>query len=811
MRKVLFFFISLLVVNMPVYAQLSEDGRASVPCFENYYQKGMDSYRSGHLSDAVSFFNLAKQCKDCPDSSFVEECDLNLARLEELIKIKSKISFAESSFHDGNREKAAEFYFESGRQWLFIVGYCMCAYHYLDDSLKVKRIEKNCIYIESWIDSAHFCLKRAEELDKSIWSKNGFSDRLDFYISTANDCYEKFKYCLRYFFIRYSGSNDLYKDIHLREPRIYLSMAYAIIGVEYNLPDSLKNKIYKFKNFLRIDRDNVNLYIPKSENENSNTFVFIIDCFNYTGFDEQILSDASLFSSYCDRIGVIEDNFNHTFSATLDDLEEGIVSIRQTSEAYDGDLNIIFYYSGDAYTDKNSMEPYLIPVDGDSSRVETCFGLNRLVRELGSINAKSVLCFFETGFNSDKNIDTKPSTLIPKIDTPQGNVVLFTAASGSGKAYIHEDENHGLLTFYLAKRLQVQTNSLSLGELFDYVYANVKKYSFRNVYRIYNTEFQSPTVIASPSMEHKWRNIMVIGDRLEEKHALTNIDSKPELSKNGERKNSDDLSTSDSDIDRTIPQTAVTNAHTHVMIIANQNYSTEKPILTAINDGKLMKEYCVRTLGIPESQVTLLMNRTNAQMYGDVEDFAKTIRIHNDDNFLFFYFGHGMHNQDANTKDAYLIPVDGSSQRLERTGISRNWMMEQFSKSKPSQMVVYLESCFSGATSDNGMLSYSENSSGVRIKDVVDNSFQGNIVLVTASSQSETANALDRHNVFTYSFLKELQNSKGKLDWGSMFDKVKTETTKKAWDSLRRDQTPSITPSSTIGNNWRNWKLIPGD
>lgn len=265
---------------------------------------------------------------------------------------------------------------------------------------------------------------------------------------------------------------------------------------------------------------------------------------------------------------------------------------------------------------------------------------------------------------------------------------------------------------------------------------------------------------------------------------------------------------SDDDIETNIPIVGISNSDVHVMIIANQKYKKEKEVATALNDGRLMKEYCIRTLGIPASQVKLLENQTMSEMESDVEDFAKTIHYNKGDRFLFFYFGHGMHSQDANSSDAYLLPIDGNSERLGRSGVGRNWMMKKFEDEKPSQMVVYLESCFSGATSDNGMLDYSKHSSGVRIKDVIDDSFKGNIILLTASSQSQTANALEKHNVFTYVFLRELQHSKGKITMGALFDKVAQETGRKAWNSLEREQQPSVTPSSTIGNGWREWKLI---
>lgn len=270
-----------------------------------------------------------------------------------------------------------------------------------------------------------------------------------------------------------------------------------------------------------------------------------------------------------------------------------------------------------------------------------------------------------------------------------------------------------------------------------------------------------------------------------------------------------------SDVDIDIPKTTEKNSSLRVMIIANQNYIDEQQVSTALNDGQMMKAYCVKTLGVPESNISFLENRTKAQMEGDIESFAKTIKYNNKDKFLFFYFGHGMRATDV--EDAYLLPVDGSSQNLKRTGISRQRMMQQFSKEKPVQMVVYLESCFSGAASGSSnnsenkdeMLAYAENSSGVRLSDDVPTDFTGNIILITASSEAQTANAYNsqRHNVFTYEFLKALKSNKGNVDWGTMFSTVQKNTERTAWNKIRREQTPSITVSTTLGDNWKSWSV----
>lgn len=730
----------------------------------------------------------------------------------------------------GNNSQAADLYINIGEKWISI-GYGLLGINNafsLEAVNELKNYYGDYIYLkDSWLDSVDFYLKKAEGCDKNIWKKEGCSSLKDYYYHRvenfsgfSNDWYlrttvRKLNSC--YLDIE---PKDLRQrlDLYCQELRTRLDVAWTIAKEQLSYGDSLISDLYFLRNHFAKDTNNLSVYIKRhydigdlGNNDNYNTFVYVIN--NFAGKDNFIsrcISDGILFSNICEfGLGISDEHvlFQET---NLSGFVDCIESIKQASVAYDGNLNVVVYYSGPAFTNPVDKEPYFIPSDGNFEKPETCYSLNRFIKELGTVNAKSVLCFLETGFENRNDTEKTSIVIEPTISRPQGNLVLFTATSDSREAFKHIENNYGLFTYYLAEKINSTSYGLTLGELYDYAYSSVKKYTFNNtLHDMYGAVIQTPTVLSSTLMESKWRKIWVFGDENREAVAEINGSKKTNQSDNNHNMVNDDDSTPDSDIDTGIPQISFSNIHTHVMIIANQDYSSEKNIPTALNDGRLMKEYCISALGIPANQVTLMENRTSVQMSGDVEDFAKTIKIHNNDRFLFFYFGHGMHSQDMSVEDAYLLPVDGSSQRLQKTGISRNWIMEQFGKAKPSQMVVYLESCFSGATFDNDMLSYSENSSGVRIKDVVDNTFEGNIILLTASSLSETANALYRHNVFTYAFLKELQKSADNLTWGVLFDKVREETTKKAWDSLKRDQTPSITPSSTIGNGWRGWKLVP--
>ncbi len=264
-----------------------------------------------------------------------------------------------------------------------------------------------------------------------------------------------------------------------------------------------------------------------------------------------------------------------------------------------------------------------------------------------------------------------------------------------------------------------------------------------------------------------------------------------------------------SDVDLKVPVTNTRNDNTFVLIVANQDYQHENKINTALNDARVMKEYCEKTLGISEKHIYMYENQSWKNMNNSIENFAKTMQLNQGAKFLVFYFGHGMASPDPNVEDAYMLPIDGSSQQLVRDGISRNNMIESFAKQNPTQLVIYMESCFSGSTNTGEMLAYSRNSSGVRLTPKA-TPFRGNIILLSASSNAETANAYPEqgHNVFTYEFLKELQRTKGEGTLGEIFANVQLNTARTANNELGgKQQTPTFQTSTTMGDAWKSWTL----
>ena len=209
----------------------------------------------------------------------------------------------------------------------------------------------------------------------------------------------------------------------------------------------------------------------------------------------------------------------------------------------------------------------------------------------------------------------------------------------------------------------------------------------------------------------------------------------------------------DNAVDKNIPQTKQDNELTFALVIGNENYEHEQSVPFAGNDAKIFAEYCKKTLGLPNNNVTLLQDAGLNRMRHDVLALVNTLKAYDGEaKAIIFYAGHGV--PDEGNRTPYLLPTDGFATE-SKSGYSLTEFYDELS-SAPSQMtMVFLDACFSGSKRDGKMLAEAR---GVAIKPrntIPD----GNMLVFSASQGNETAYS-DRkhgHGMFTYWLLKHLQ------------------------------------------------------
>ena len=258
-----------------------------------------------------------------------------------------------------------------------------------------------------------------------------------------------------------------------------------------------------------------------------------------------------------------------------------------------------------------------------------------------------------------------------------------------------------------------------------------------------------------------------------------------------------------SDVDMNIPVNNSSNENTFAVIIANENYNRVVAVPMAENDGRMFAEYCEKVLGLPKSNIRDYYNATALVMNDALLDIKRIAETHEGLKVIFYYSGHGV--PDEETKDAFLLPVDANGQSTFGC-IPLNKLYKDLSALNARLVTVFLDCCFSGSVRGEGMLASAR---GVAMK-TKSEELNGNMVVFSAATGTQTAMPYIEqcHGLFTYFLLKKLQETKGKVTLGELGQYLTTMVPQKAQLVNRKPQTPTIAPSLTMRDRWRNMKLI---
>ena len=260
--------------------------------------------------------------------------------------------------------------------------------------------------------------------------------------------------------------------------------------------------------------------------------------------------------------------------------------------------------------------------------------------------------------------------------------------------------------------------------------------------------------------------------------------------------------TIESEVDVNIPVSTKKAENTYALIIANENYEFVDNVDYALHDGEIFKEYCIKTLGIPERQVLYAKNATSGMMNGEVEKLVKLANIDEGANIIVYYCGHSI--PDENTNEAYLIPVDGKGANIV-TCYSLNKLYTTLSATKAANITYFLDACFTGANREGSMLVAARGVAREAKKEVL----SGNTVVFAAASQDETAMAYTEktHGMFTYFLLKKLQDTKGDVTYGELAEYIKKNVQKESLLVNDKAQSPNIATSVAVTESWSNMTL----
>ena len=285
----------------------------------------------------------------------------------------------------------------------------------------------------------------------------------------------------------------------------YLSYDVPTLNVDFDGKTSVAQNTSPKKT---ID-NTIDKNIPQTASMQTNTFVIAIGNENYSLVPKVAFAnnDMNIFAQYCQKtLGIPMQNIRKYKDATFGSMLSALNDIKEIADAYNGDMNVIFYYAGHGIPNEKDQTAYLLPTDADGKSTEVCFPLARLYKELGELNAKSVIVFMDACFSGAQRgngmlASARGVAIKAKEQKPMGKLVVLTAASGEETAYPFKEKGHGLFTYFLLKKLNETKGECSLGELSEYITTNVKRQSI-----VINRKPQTPAIIFSDSVKDEWMN-----------------------------------------------------------------------------------------------------------------------------------------------------------------------------------------------------------------------------------------------------------------------------------------------------------------
>ena len=302
----------------------------------------------------------------------------------------------------------------------------------------------------------------------------------------------------------YDTKGELYSIIGDKEKALEVWNFIIAKNIEFQKGDT------PFVQYIRnIQSADVDMNIPFVSIENELTFVLVIANENYRREAKvpYAINDGKSFTAYCKQtLGIPENSIHFVADATLNDMKYHLNWLKQVIDIYGETSKVIVYYAGHGIPDEKNKSAYLLPIDGYGTDVDTGYSIKELYSTLGSLPAHSITIFLDACFSGAKREEgmltvARGVAIKVKAAEPSGNLVVFSAAQGDETAYPYKEQQHGLFTYYLLKKLQETKGNVTLGELSDYVKDNVQKKSI-----VVNGKSQTPMVNVSSVLGDKWKS-----------------------------------------------------------------------------------------------------------------------------------------------------------------------------------------------------------------------------------------------------------------------------------------------------------------
>jgi len=260
--------------------------------------------------------------------------------------------------------------------------------------------------------------------------------------------------------------------------------------------------------FSDLERD-----IPVNKETYPNRFALIIGNEDYTNFqkglnrESDVLyagNDARTFRDYArSLLGVPKENCRLVTNATSARMNLEIELMSELIMREGQDCELFFYYAGHGLPEEGSNIPYLIPVDVNMNNIGSGIKTSDLYAKFAGSGAKRITIILDACFSGGGRdmglLAARSVKIIPSEDAPKGNMVVFSATTGTQSALPYNDKRHGIFTYYFLKKLKESAGDITYQEMDKYLQKEVPRQSL-----LINEKKQEPVTKVSPTVLNEW-------------------------------------------------------------------------------------------------------------------------------------------------------------------------------------------------------------------------------------------------------------------------------------------------------------------
>ncbi len=235
------------------------------------------------------------------------------------------------------------------------------------------------------------------------------------------------------------------------------------------------------------------------------------------------------------------------------------------------------------------------------------------------------------------------------------------------------------------------------------------------------------------------------------------------------------------------------------LIIGIENYSKLPAVDFAEKDARLVREYFIKILGVPEKNIITLIDSeaTKGQLEGILRSYLP-LNLDKNSTLFVYFAGHGAPS--LKDGDAFIVTYDGEPRFIEYTGYKLQTLYADIGNLPAKRSIVFIDGCFSGASARSGkMLIAGARPALLKVKNLTLPSDK--IISMTAAQGDQLSNAFQEkeHGLFTYYLLSGLRGAAdadgdGTVTLNELYTYIHVNVVKVS----RRDgleQTPEILPN----------------